>query len=186
MHAQCYRNSPSCQGSSFQQCWLLMGSSFLFVFQWHPEEALIKILVMLCWVLLWLPVLIAHSSRQLLLRGLGDVCRMIWGLYLQSITWSSLAPQQSSSYPFILLGHLQWGSAVVSWRVTTSLAACCAALDPEGRGFPAFPHPWRAPVRITQSCIYAVAAPSIISHCHTDMLDFFPISLVLYELLKHT
>lgn len=34
--------------------------------------------------------------------------------------------------------------------VTTSLAAASRP-DPEGRGFPAFPHPWRVPVRITQS-----------------------------------
>lgn len=85
MHAQYYRNSPSCQGFSFQQCRLLMDSSFLFVLHWHPEAS-IKILVMLCWVLLWLPVLIAHSSRELLLMGLGDACRKILGLYFQSIT----------------------------------------------------------------------------------------------------
>lgn len=41
--------------------------------------------------------------------------------------------------------------------VSTSLAAaprladCCAALDQEGRSFPVLPHPWRVPVRITQS-----------------------------------
>lgn len=81
----------------------------------------------------------------------SQVCRMIWGLYLHGTSTEQFSVLSFAGTPAVRVSSGLLKGVTTSLAAAPRPAACCAALDQEGRGFPAFPHTWWVSGRITQS-----------------------------------